>query len=100
MTTKDMPEAETLSRADRIAAAITEAIIAAHKDGGLLVVTINKSDTLEALAEVAARIGLQSKLANTAAKGDVFADEHAKMIGRKLKALRKSRDRVFAPGWL
>ena len=54
--------------------------------------------TLEALAEVAARIALQTKIAVTTADGGEFAAWIADRIHQNFKALRKSRDKhPFAP---
>ena len=54
--------------------------------------------TLEALAEVAARIALQTKIAVTTADGGEFAEWIADRIHQNFNALRKSHDKhPFAP---
>jgi hypothetical protein len=44
------------------------------------------------LAEVAARIAFETKIADTAVKGATFAAKHAEVVGQTLEALRKSGD--------
>ena len=48
--------------------------------------------TLKALAEVAAGIAFETKIADTAVKGATFAAKHAEVVGQTLEALRKSGD--------
>jgi hypothetical protein len=87
------------TRADKIAAAITEAIIAVQRSpGSSSTAWVDTTATLEALAEVAARIAFQTKIAVTAADGGEFAEWVADRIHQKFRALRKSRDKhPFAP---
>ncbi len=88
------------ARADKIIVAITEAIIAAQRNPGESSSTawVNTTATLEALAEVAARIALQTKIAVTTADGGEFAEWIADRIGQNFNALRKSHDKhPFAP---
>jgi hypothetical protein len=94
----------TTPQADKIVNAITEAIIASQggwrsdRERDASYACVDTTVTLEALAQVAARIAFQTKIADTAAKGDVFAEGQADRISRTLKALRKSRDKYpFAP---
>jgi hypothetical protein len=91
------------SRSDRIVVAITEAIIASQEEERRRkhrYAWVDTNATLEALAEVAARIAFQTKIAVTAADGREFAKEHTDRIGLSLKALRKSRDKhPFAQLW-
>ena len=79
-------------RADKIAVAITEAIIASQRDDEHPSLFTQTDTTLEALAVVAARIAFETKIADTAAKGARVAEQHAEMVGQTLKALRKSGD--------
>ena len=80
-------------RADKITVAITEAIIASQRDDEHPSFAYVETDiTLEALAVVAARIAFETKIADTAAKGATFAEQHAEMVGQTFKALRKSGD--------
>jgi hypothetical protein len=59
---------------------------------------VDTTATLEALAEVAARIAFQTKIAVTAVDGGEFAEWVADRIGQNFNALRKSRDKhPFAP---
>ena len=98
MDDADAPRAR--ARADKIIVAITEAIVAAQRNPGESSSTawVNTTATLEALAEVAARIAFQTKIAVTAADGGEFAEWVADRIGQNFKALRKSRDKhPFAP---
>jgi hypothetical protein len=87
------------TRADKIAIAITEAIIAAQKNpASSSTAWVDTTATLEALAGVAARIAYQTKIAVTTAEGGEFAEWVADRIGQNFKALRKSRDKhPFAP---
>jgi hypothetical protein len=78
-------------RADKIAVAITEAIIASQRDDEHSSFSYVETDTtLKALAVVAARIAFETKIADTAATGSTFAEKHAVMVGQTLEALRKS----------
>jgi hypothetical protein len=98
MSAADAPLAPT--RADKIVAAITQAIVTAQKGGqeSSSVAWVDTTATLEALAEVAARIAFQTKIAVTTADGGEFAEWVADRIGQNFKALRKSRDKhPFAP---
>ena len=91
MSAAAAPPAPT--RTDEIVVAITEAIIAAQRNpGSSSTAWVDTTATLEALAEVAARIAFQTKVADTAAKGATFAEKHAVVVGRTLEALRKSGD--------
>jgi hypothetical protein len=92
MNTRDDRAAPT--RADKIIVAITEAIIASQRDDEHPSLAYVETDTtLKALAEVAARIAFETKIAETAAKGAKFAEQHAEEVGRTLEALRKSGDK-------
>jgi hypothetical protein len=80
-------------RADKITAAITEAIIASQRDDEHPSFSYVETDTtLKALAVVTARIAFETKIADTAAKGATFAEEHAAVVSHALEALRKSGD--------
>ena len=80
-------------RADKITVAITEAIIASQRDDEHPSFAYVETDTtLKALAEVAARIAFETKIADTAVKGATFAAKHAELVGQTLEALRKSGD--------
>jgi hypothetical protein len=82
-----MTEAESeqsdRARTEKIVAAITQAIIAAQRDDedDPSLAYVFTDTTLAALAEVAARIAFQTKVADTAAKGAKFAEGHADKIG-------------------
>jgi hypothetical protein len=97
MSAADAPPVAT--RADKIVVAITEAVIAAQRNPeSSSTAWVDTTATLEALAEVAARIAFQTKIAVTAVDGCEFAEWVADRIGRNFKALRKSRDKhSFAP---
>ena len=102
-----MTKAEQPTRANKIVDAITEAIIASQGgwsssgEESANYASVETTDTLEALAEVAARIAFQTKIAVTAHSGNAFAGEHADRISRNLKALRKIGDKQpFAPSGL
>jgi hypothetical protein len=97
MSAADAPPAPT--RADKIIVAITEAIVAAQRNpGSSSTAWVDTTATLEALAEVAARIAFQTKIAVTTADGGEFAEWIADRIGQNFKALRKTRDKhSFAP---
>jgi hypothetical protein len=80
-------------RADKITAALTEAIIASQRDNEHPSFAYVETDTtLKALAVVAARIAFETKIADTAAKGATFTKKHAAMVGQTLEALRESGD--------
>ena len=97
MSAADAPPAPT--RADKIVVAITEAIIVAQRNpGSSSTAWVDTTATLEALAEVAARIAFQTKIAVTAVDGGEFADWVTDRIGQNFKALRKSHEKhPFAP---
>ena len=93
MSAADAPPAP---REPKIAVAITEAIIAAQKNpASSATAWVATTATLEGLAEVAARIAYQTKIAVTPADGGEFAEWVADRIGQNLKALRRSRDKSF-----
>ena len=88
------------TRADKIAAAITEAIIAVQRSpGSSSTAWVDTTATLEAMAEVAARIAFQTQIAVTAADGGEFAEWVADRIHQNFRALRKSsRQASFRSG--
>ena len=89
------------ARADKIIVAITEAIIAAQRNPGESSSTawVNTTATLEALAEVAARIALQTKIAVTTADGGEFAEWIADKITRTSMPSGRATKSILSPRW-
>ena len=83
-------------RADKITVAITEARIVSQRDHEHPSLAYVETDTtLEALAVVAARIAFETKIADTAAKGATFAEQHAEMVGQNSQSAPEERRPAF-----